>query len=204
MIAHLKVKFQSAVPQHGPPTQVTALHLAAFYSSPAVVKALVKAGADVNARDSSKNSPLHWASAENPAVVPVLLEAGAKVNLLNAHKHSPLFFAANGNNNSIVEPLLAAGADPLLGTSPLKDCGVDQNMKDYIKSHCKCGEDEDDESNQRKCKKEQEEEENYDDDSYENYTDEDYTYEDEKDEDDTKEDKKDTNNKSGKKDSDKR
>ena len=49
MIAHLKVKFQSAVPQHGPPTQVTALHLAAFYSSPAVVKALVKAGADANA-----------------------------------------------------------------------------------------------------------------------------------------------------------
>ena len=151
MIAHLKVKFQSAVPQHGPPTQVTALHLAAFYSSPAVVKALVKAGADANALDSTKNSPLHWASAENPAVVPVLLEAGAKVNLLNAHKHSPLFFAANGNNNSIVEPLLAAGADPLLGTSPLKDCGVDQNMKDYIRSLCKkiCGEDDD--SNEEKC-----------------------------------------------------
>ena len=174
------------------------------------MKALINAGADVNALDSTKNSPLHWASAENPAVVPVLLEAGAKANLLNAAERSPLFIAAlatfdrNVDNNSTVTALLAAGANPLLGTSPLKDCGVDQNMKDYIKSHCKCGEDEDDESNQRKCKKEQEEEENYDDDSYENYTDEDYTYEDEKDEDDTKEDKKDTNNKSGKKDSDKR
>ena len=132
--------------------------MAAFYSSPAVVKALINAGADVNARDSSKNSPLHWASAENPAVVPVLLEAGAKANLLNAAERSPLFIAAlatfdrNVDNNSTVTALLAAGANPLLGTSPLKDCGVDQNMKDYIKSLCKkiCGEDDD--SNEEKCR----------------------------------------------------
>ena len=123
--------------------------MAASYSSPEVVIALIEAGADVNARDSSKNSPLHWASAENPAVVPFLLAAGAKVNLLNAADHSPLFFAAGHNNNSIVEPLLAAGADPLLGTSPLKACSVNQDMKDYIKSLCKCGED--DENNERKC-----------------------------------------------------
>ena len=118
------------------------------------MKALIKAGADVKALDSSKNSPLHWASIENPAVVPALLKAGAKVNLLNAAEHSPLFFAAvysDRNYNSIVAPLLAAGADPLLGTSPLKDCGVDQSMKDYIKSLCKkiCGEDDD--SNEEKC-----------------------------------------------------
>ena len=129
--------------------------MAAFYSSPEVVIALIEAGADVNARDSSKNSPLHWASAENPAVVPVLLEAGAKVNLLNDAERSPLFIAAlatfdrNVDNNSTVTALLAAGANPLLGTSPLKDCGVDQNTKDYIKSLCKCGED--DENNERKC-----------------------------------------------------
>ena len=68
--------------------------MAAFYSSPAVVKALINAGADVNARDSSKNSPLHWASAENPAVVPFLLAAGAKANLLNDAEYSPLFVAS--------------------------------------------------------------------------------------------------------------
>ena len=113
------------------------------------MKVLVKAGADVNALDSTKNSPLHWATYKNPDVMPVLLEAGAKVNLLNAADHSPLFFAAGHNNNSIVEPLLAAGADPLLGTSPLKACSVNQDMKDYIKSLCKCGED--DENNERKC-----------------------------------------------------
>ena len=139
----------SALPQHDPPTQITALHLAAYYSSPEVVKVLVEAGADVNAVDSTKNSALHRATYKNPDVVPVLLEAGAKVNLLNAADHSPLFFAAGHNNNSIVEPLLAAGADPLLGTSPLKACSVNQDMKDYIKSLCKCGED--DENNERKC-----------------------------------------------------
>ena len=135
--------------------------MAAYYSSPEVVKELIQAGADVNARDSSKNSPLHWASAENPAVVPVLLEAGAKANLLNAAERSPLFIAAlatfdrNVDNNSTVTALLAAGANPLLGTSPLKDCGVDQNMKDYIKSLCKkiCGEDDD--SNEEKCTEEE-------------------------------------------------
>ena len=151
MNAHLPNIFQTAAPHHCPPTQVTALHLAAYYSSPAVVKVLVKAGADVNARDSKKNSPLHWASSENSTVVSALLKAGAKMNLLNAHKHSPLFIAAKWNKNSTVAALLAAGADPLLGTSPLKDCGVDQNMKDYIKSLCKkiCGEDDD--SNEEKC-----------------------------------------------------
>ena len=123
--------------------------MAAFYSSPAVVKALINAGADVNALDSTKNSPLHWASSENSTIVSALLKAGAKMNLLNAHKHSPLFIAAKWNKNSTVAALLAAGADPLLGTSPLKDCDVDQNIKDYIKGLCKCGED--DESNERKC-----------------------------------------------------
>ena len=197
--------FQTAAPHHCPPTQVTALHLAAYYSSPAVVKVLVKAGADVNARDSKKNSPLHWASSENSTIVSALLKAGAKMNLLNAHKHSPLFIAAKWNKNSTVAALLAAGADPLLGTSPLKDCDVDQNIKDYIKGLCKCGEDEDDESNQRKCKEEQE---NYD--SYENdswyYSDEDenvsFVVRRHERKTRKKEDKKDTSNKSGKKDSD--
>ena len=132
--------------------------MAAFYSSPEVVIALIEAGADVNARDSSKNSPLHWASAGNPAVVPFLLAAGAKANLLNDAEYSPLFVASLAifhdrvDNNSTVGALLAAGANPLLGTSPLKDCGVDQNMKDYIRSLCKkiCGEDDD--SNEEKCR----------------------------------------------------
>ena len=132
--------------------------MAAFYSSPEVVIALIEAGADVNARDSSKNSPLHWASAENPAVVPFLLAAGAKASLLNDAEYSPLFVASLAifhdrvDNNSTVGALLAAGANPLLGTSPLKDCGVDQNMKDYIRSLCKkiCGEDDD--SNEEKCR----------------------------------------------------
>ena len=135
--------------------------MAAFYSSPEVVIALIEAGADVNARDSSKNSPLHWASAENPAVVPFLLAAGAKANLLNDAEYSPLFVASLAifhdrvDNNSTVGALLAAGANPLLGTSPLKDCGVDQNMKDYIKSLCQkiCGEDDD--SNEEKCTEEE-------------------------------------------------
>ena len=55
------------------------LHLAARYSSVSVVKALIRGGADVNAMDYEKWSPLQYASKFNQAVVRFLLKANAKV-----------------------------------------------------------------------------------------------------------------------------
>merc|ERR1719397_644608 len=55
-------------------SKVTALHLAARFSSGLVVRTLIEAGADVNALDSYQQSPLHIAALYNPPAVPVLLE----------------------------------------------------------------------------------------------------------------------------------
>ena len=118
------------------PTQVTPLHLAAkFKSSATVVSTLVQTGANVDALNSDQRSPLHLASAWNPVVVPVLIGAGCKVNLLDKWQQSPLLLAAISKDQSAVAALMSAAADPHLGNpSPLRDSGVSDEMKDYIRS----------------------------------------------------------------------
>ena len=96
---------------------------------------LCEAGANVDALDSYQQSPLHYASSDNPAVVPVLIGAGCKVNLLNKAQRSPLYYAARfSKDRSAIAALMAAGADPYLGDTPLTDLDVSDEMKDYIMS----------------------------------------------------------------------
>ena len=60
--------------------RLTPLHLAAQYNeNPAVITALLKAGADLHARDEHGLTPLHWAAwkNKNPVVIAALLDAGA-------------------------------------------------------------------------------------------------------------------------------
>merc|ERR1712126_44557 len=115
--------------------RMTPLHLAAWCKSSATVaSALVPAGADVDALDNHRKSPLHHASSGNPALVPVLIGAGCKVNLLDLGQCSPLWWAARRSNRSAVAALMSAAADPHLGRSPLTDSLVSDEMKDYIRS----------------------------------------------------------------------
>ena len=122
-----------------------------------VVRVLIEAGADVNAVESRRiggRSPLHLASEwGNPEAVPILLEAGARPNVLNSPmQESPLFLAAargyrniqldNGTSTikfvdgykTAIAALMAAGADPYLGTSPLTFTIINGDMKAYISS----------------------------------------------------------------------
>ena len=88
---------------------------------------------------------MHYASSWKLDVIPVLLEAGASVNLLDEKGLSALWYAAHDykltktkptKSKSAITALMAAGADPHLGRSPLKDCRIEETMKAYIRSLC--------------------------------------------------------------------
>ena len=87
-----------------------------FFRNAAVedVTTCLEAGANVNAGNRRKSTPLHYASGfnRNPAVVQVLLEAGAELEAQNQWKHTPLHYAAGLNEDlAVIEVLLKAGAD---------------------------------------------------------------------------------------------
>lgn len=89
------------------------LHLACSYhhakEQPALVTALLAAGADPAARDDGGRTPLHWAAGFGCRdCVPLLLKAGANADAAATNGRTPLFVAAE----EIVPLLLAAGANP--------------------------------------------------------------------------------------------
>ena len=92
------------------------LHLAAKYSAePAVVSALLEAGADPNARASGGLTPLHAAIRHDAdlAVVSALLEAGADPNARASGGFTPLHAAIRHDADlTVVSALLEAGAAP--------------------------------------------------------------------------------------------
>ena len=96
-------------------TNCTPLHRAVMYNENAeVVKALLKGGADPNARVKWKYTPLHQAAVhnENPEVVKALIDAGAALDVQTLHSEStPLHLAAQSNDNpEVVKALIDAGA----------------------------------------------------------------------------------------------
>ena len=73
---------------------VSALHLAAQFSSASVVKVILKSGADINARDSYQQTPLHYAAQHNNVeVVRMLIERGANVSAVDNGGKVPLHVA---------------------------------------------------------------------------------------------------------------
>ena len=86
--------------------------LASAYGPPAVVSALLKAGATTHGRNSVGYSSLHYAAKYNRhKVVSLLLEAKSEVNCENHHGLTPLLFAARYGNANMVAELLKFRAD---------------------------------------------------------------------------------------------
>ena len=116
--------------------QVTALHLAVKFKTPeSILRALIAAGADIEALDSRKRSPLYWAVRYHPAAVKTLVLLNARLNTLDENNHTPLYWAAWFKRRQSIVFLCENGADPHLGYSPLKVSVVDEEMKALIKKH---------------------------------------------------------------------
>ncbi|MFA5086826.1 MAG: ankyrin repeat domain-containing protein [Candidatus Paceibacterota bacterium] len=76
------------------------------------LKALINAGADVNAEDSSGETPLILASYNNNlATVEELIKSGADVNAKDLMEQTPLMLASGKGHLDIVKELIKDGAD---------------------------------------------------------------------------------------------
>ena len=94
----------------------TPLHLAARYNdNPAVIEALVAAGADLGVREDEEGwTPLHLAARynDNPTVITALAGTGADLGARDDDGDTPLHLAAGYNDNpTVIAALVDAGAD---------------------------------------------------------------------------------------------
>jgi ankyrin repeat protein len=92
---------------------MTPLIAAAKYNQEAITT-LLKAGADVNAREKQYGATALMdasLSNQNPDVITTLLKAGAKVKAQDKGGGTALMGAAKGNNLKVIMVLLNAGAD---------------------------------------------------------------------------------------------
>jgi len=80
----------------------TPLHLAAINPDVTTVKALLAAGANVNAKDDDGNTPLHMAAYANRIeTAKVLLEAGADVNAVTTAGRTPMSMARKARSDEL-------------------------------------------------------------------------------------------------------
>src|SRR6185503_6569 len=78
----------------------------------AAVTSLLRAGADVNAREADGTTALYWAAQKNdPGLGAALVRAGADVKAASRYGVTPLQVACLNGNASFVELLLKAGAE---------------------------------------------------------------------------------------------
>jgi uncharacterized protein len=99
------------------PDGFTPVALAAFFGQPAAVKALIAAGADVNAaaKNGLKVAALHAAVAGGKLeIVKSVLEAGGDANAQQQAGFRPIHEAGAKANRALAELLIAHGADPSL------------------------------------------------------------------------------------------
>lgn len=82
--------------------------------SPPMIRSLLQAGAEVDARTRLGETPLHIAagSVRNSAVITTLIQAGADVHARDRFRNTPLHKAAENGTPASVRALLQAGADP--------------------------------------------------------------------------------------------
>jgi hypothetical protein len=93
----------------------TPLHFAAMGDAAGVASMLLRAGADISARNQAGTAPLAVAASNgHTACVQLLLRAGADANAVDDVRRPALHFAAAQGHTECVQALLDAGADARL------------------------------------------------------------------------------------------
>ena len=88
------------------------LHVVARIGALAKVKSLIEKGADINAKDTSDRTPLHYAiEYGHKDFVELLIVNGADVNAKDKDGNAPGHVALRKNNSAILDLLIAKGAN---------------------------------------------------------------------------------------------
>ncbi|MHB1455654.1 MAG: ankyrin repeat domain-containing protein [Armatimonadota bacterium] len=93
--------------------QNTLLHHVAARGDEDIIGFLINKGLDVNDRNASGSTALHFAALERYEAVGLLIDAGADVNAINSTGTTPLHYLVAENDGGLDEALLLlrAGAD---------------------------------------------------------------------------------------------
>lgn len=102
--------------EHGLEAKSGLLRLAALLGTPEMMEAILNAGADINERDESGQTPLHHAITTDGTVdnVRFLLEHGADINARNEDGVTPLMLARYLGCDAVADLLIQYGADTTL------------------------------------------------------------------------------------------
>jgi len=94
------------------------IELSHYYAESEIIKALIDAGANVNAQNKDGYTPLIYSVQEGKesAIMQMLLNAGANLNIQNNYGETALFEAVECHNLNKVKILLNAGANPNIST----------------------------------------------------------------------------------------